>query len=676
MFGQLVIKLYYFAVNEKRVDKIRKIDRKLRKIGGRFYVKTLGQLKYRLRYNKVLCERNEISSEIFWNCEKKIIHSNQPLVSILVPFSEDELAQRDILNDIYKQEYPNIEVLFIPGEYSEHLLSWMKKALAMAKGELIWVIDGKCRYGRTFLCDMVSLFSCESVMMGTCLDLLINNVGGCVPQNESGDTPFFMSATNFVRELSVNPYCFLPIGAMVFKNTNRVFPDMEFNPNIQTSASLLWILNIIRGGTVGFIQKKNVLLPEMQEMKYNPEELAYLLCFIASNYRIKPSLAFEKSAADTGIKIEELQKTGKEKHPNIILTCHALRLGGGETYPIHLANEMYKRGLTVTILNFDLQPRETEIVDLIDGGIPVINLRHTDDIGKVLQDVGADIIHSHEAVTDYSISLWIARHPELGRHIVTLHGMYEAMDKEDCDRTICETIKSVYKYVYIADKNLDCFKKRNLYKESKFIKISNGLPAVKPTPVNREELGIPEDDFVLVLASRGIPGKGWEEAITAVKKANQISRRKIRLVILGDGEIRQKLEETAPEFIHFMGTVRNVRDYFAMAEAGILPSTYKGESYPIVVMECLMTGRPIIVTDIGETSNQISDCEGNQAGLLIPLHHGEVIIDDICEAILRLVNEKELYTKLRKNTASVSKKFDLKDIVDQYIALYSAAITS
>ena len=30
MFGQLVIKLYYFAVNEKRVDKIRKIDRKLR----------------------------------------------------------------------------------------------------------------------------------------------------------------------------------------------------------------------------------------------------------------------------------------------------------------------------------------------------------------------------------------------------------------------------------------------------------------------------------------------------------------------------------------------------------------------------------------------------------------------------------------------------------------------
>ena len=129
MFGQLVIKLYYFAVNEKRVDKIRKIDRKLRKIGGRFYVKTLGQLKYRLRYNKVLCERNEISSEIFWNCEKKIIHSHQPLVSILVPFSEDELAQRDILNDIYKQEYPNIEVLFIPGEYSEHLLSWMKKAL-------------------------------------------------------------------------------------------------------------------------------------------------------------------------------------------------------------------------------------------------------------------------------------------------------------------------------------------------------------------------------------------------------------------------------------------------------------------------------------------------------------------------------------------------------------------
>ena len=59
---QVINKIYSYITNEKRINTFRKIDGLAKKIGGNLYIKTLGQLKYHLRYQTVSeIEKNAFS---------------------------------------------------------------------------------------------------------------------------------------------------------------------------------------------------------------------------------------------------------------------------------------------------------------------------------------------------------------------------------------------------------------------------------------------------------------------------------------------------------------------------------------------------------------------------------------------------------------------------------------
>ena len=37
---------------------------------------------------------------------------------------------------------------------------------------------------------------------------------------------------------------------------------------------------------------------------------------------------------------------------------------------------------------------------------------------------------------------------------------------------------------------------------------------------------------------------------------------------------------------------------------GLMPSRFKGESYPLVVIDCLFAGKPVLASNIGEVKKQ------------------------------------------------------------------------
>lgn len=656
MLRFLAKKLYHFATDEKRVNIFRKFDKFLRIIGGKAYIRTLGQAKYHLRYDSIINNNESIPSiSNLWDAEKPVQH-DQPLVSVLAPYDPEKMTEAEAIQIIRQQTYSRIEIKAIPQISSDYFVNCLKHEITATQGQLIWICKPELCDNHTFLERMVSLFIYESVMVG-----IYDNTASTVKE----DRTHFVTASFFAREWLHNQGTAYSFENIVFKKPVHDIPDSPYP--LQKYCALLWILYFARGGTIGLYHTDAFSVSSNQSVlssEQEADERKSLLRFIAENYKLD-----HNTSGNMGRGFQAIHRTS----PNVIMACYALKSGGGETYPIYLANELKRRGITVTILNFDLEEREESVVRLIDRDIPIINLRHTDDIGTVLQSIGADIIHSHHATVDYSLALWLEKYPELGRHIITLHGMYEAIEEADCTRVINATSKSVYRYVYIADKNLDSFKKRGRYEKNRFIKMANGLPQQIVKPVSRTSLEIGQADFVLVLASRGIREKGWKEAIQAVIQANSQSSRPIHLVILGDGEIRRKLERNAPSYIHFTGTVSNVRDYFAMGDAGILPSRYKGESYPIAIMECLSVGKPVIATNIAEVPNQITDADGNKAGLLIELDHWKFRVNDLCKAILCMVNDPELYEQLKGNAFAASRKFDMKEITSQYIRLYQEA---
>lgn len=655
MLSILAKKLYQFATDEKRVNILRKFDKLLRVIGGKAYIKTLGQAKYHLRYSSII--NNDAPAPVIsksWDCEKPIYQNYPPKISVLISYDPEETTAAEAVQIVSQQTYLKTEIKLLQQTSPNDYIQQLRQEISTSQGQLIWICNPQYCNDHTFLERMVSLFIYESVMAG--IDDKLNF-------DDTYKQPYFMTAACFAENWLHRQEIAYSFNNVIFKKPTNI-PDQYFE--LGKYRALLWLLAIAKGGTIGIYPANTraavqALFPQEQDFL----EREKICRFITQNYKLD---------CNTLRNLKCINSLPRKVSPNIVMACYALKSGGGETYPIYLANEMKRQGLTVTILNFDLEKREETIVRLIDPDIPIINLRHTDDIGKVLKNINADIIHSHHATVDYSLALWLRKYPELGTHIITLHGMYEAIEDADCTRTINATMQSVYRYIYIADKNLDCFKKRGKYNSLLFKKMANGLPEQNVIPVKRSSMGIEESAFVLVLASRGIKEKGWKEAIDAVVLANKQSTRKIHLVILGDGEVRRKLEKKAYPNIHFTGTVTNVRDYFAMGDAGILPTRYKGESYPIAVMECLTVGKPVIATRLAEIPNQITDADGNEAGLLINLENRKINIHALCLAILSMANDAELYNQLKKNTSAAAQKFNMEKITKQYIKLYQEAL--
>src|SRR5690606_2002964 len=140
------------------------------------------------------------------------------------------------------------------------------------------------------------------------------------------------------------------------------------------------------------------------------------------------------------------------------------------------------------------------------------------------------------------------------------------------------------------------------------------------------ELNISANDFVVCLVARAIPEKGWDEAIRAVGWANERSSRKIHLLLIGEGPEYDRLRpECACQDVQFLGFQPNIRDYFAASDVGFLPSRFKGESAPLVLIDCLRSGKPVIASNVGEIRQMLVAGDGI-AGELFDLDNWEIDI--------------------------------------------------
>lgn len=611
---------------------LRRLDAVLRKVGGKYYIKTLGRLKYYLRFGRCRLDQKSFGCQpdlhcVPWNYELPVRRSPRPLVSILLPDSVGRCRGTSFLRSVEEQTYSETEIIWVK-ESADPVRIW-NEGVPRARGELIW-LPGNASFAENWLEHMVSLFQYSSVMAA------VDNPAIC---NYVRELPFYLSG----YETSQNEQLyglFSDIGHMLFRNAGAI--EGEY-----TAPERLLPLLCMQGGTVAYTDSCGM-------------GAGAASCMENSHLENRNS----RGQAAECLKLPS-------RFPRVVIACYALKTGGGEMFPIHLCNELKRQGVPVTLLNCNLEEREERIASLVDPAVPVVNVRHTDDIGNVLLHLGCQVVHSHHATVDYAIALWRRKYPFLGKHIITLHGMYEAIEEGDCERTISATWKECSRYVYIADKNLDCFRKLGLDTKERFVKLPNGLPDIPAVPVLREKLQIPANAFVLVLASRAIPEKGWVEAVKAVEIANQKGKADIHLVLLGDGPCRQPLEDKAPDYIHFMGTVSNVRDYFLMGDVGILPSCYRGESFPLSVIECLMCHRPVIASALGEVPDMLRDASGEMAGILIEAGEGHIDPVLLSEKILMLAGNSLIYRQVQERTSSVAQKFAIASVAEKYMTVYT-----
>lgn len=694
---------------------------------GGVYKKTIARWKRAVKtYNvsKSLMQSDEWLSEF-----ERLEENYNPLVSVIVPNYNHAAFLKERLDSVYNQTYKNYEVILLDdcssdesrailSEYAQKhektrcyfnennsgcVFKQWSKGIEHANGELIWIAESDDYCESNFLETLVKNFKSSSVMLAFSRSVFVQNSEEIWSIEEylsdielDFKKNFTMTANNIVPIAFAKKNIVPNVSSAVFRNV-KTFTENFKNAwfSYRLCGDWLFYLDIIRGGCISYTVDtlnyyrvhEESTSKKVQKTQDYYNEFYNISTYVAQNYNVPKEVwecnlkqLQEKKVLDAvEVNVSSIYNIDvllrQKRNINIVMAVFTLDSGGGETYPLYLANQMRKDGHNVVVLDFGLANYKKEIRDLLDGRVPLIRLKNNDYLYAVLKALGADVIHSHHASVDDIIAKWINSTDLLCKHIITLHGMYEAIDREDSKRTIDEVKNSCAKFIYIADKNLTPFQLENAYDVDKFTKFPNGLPIVPIRQLSRKDYGIDEEDFVLCLVSRAMPEKGWIEAIKATNQANQLQEtKKIHLLLIGGGDFENECRKYESDTIHVLGIKNNVRDYFSMSDMGILPTFFKGESFPLVVIESLLCNRPMIVTNIAETPNMLLDEAGEPAGILLEMSNGRVDIDKLTECITKVVSDVNYYETLKSRTTSAAKKFDLHIISNKYVECYYSVL--
>lgn len=204
----------------------------------------------------------------------------------------------------------------------------------------------------------------------------------------------------------------------------------------------------------------------------------------------------------------------------------------------------------------------------------------------------------------------------------------------------------------------------------KFVVIPNGVSPLKSDNTTRSallaELGLPPHARLIGTIGRLWPQKRMKDLIWATDLV-KVLRDDVHLLIVGDGPQRQRLERYRhlihlDKHVHFLGHRSDVHRLLPHFDLLALASGYEG--LPNVVMESLITGVPVVATDI----------PGNRE-LVISGENGYLVrVGDraaFAQSWLRILDDPELRTRLGEaGRRRMLEEFSVAKMVERHAALY------
>jgi glycosyltransferase involved in cell wall biosynthesis len=195
--------------------------------------------------------------------------------------------------------------------------------------------------------------------------------------------------------------------------------------------------------------------------------------------------------------------------------------------------------------------------------------------------------------------------------------------------------------IYMTVSTEEAADARRLHIAGHAVAIGNGRdPArFRPDPVARARLRaefcVPEDRVVVVIVSRLVRHKGHPELLAALRDSAA------ELWVVGDRLASDHGEDLEPYFagaglgarLRRLGYRDDIPAILAAADIFALPSHFEG--LPMSVIEAMLTGLPVVATDIRGPREQVVD---GITGLLVPPASAPPLAD----ALRRLVDDADL----------------------------------
>ncbi|MCK9236795.1 MAG: glycosyltransferase [Thiopseudomonas sp.] len=367
------------------------------------------------------------------------------------------------------------------------------------------------------------------------------------------------------------------------------------------------------------------------------------------------------------VNIDELKKTPKLGR-HLLIGMLSFTPGGGELFPIHLANAICRQGVTVSLFVLKTDEINREMLELVDPQIAIYTSSFVSRYGvnKFIADAGIDAINSHMV----SVDVYFHRVNKVDiPYYPTLHGSYEACNVQ---QSLVETIAAgVTRWIYTADRNIEAIKFLDL-PGTDLIKLTNAMPQdMRDFPQTREELGLSQNTVVFTLVARGIKRKGWRAAIEAFLLLCK-DYDNVHLLLCGDGDetdCYESIHGSNPK-ITFLGFQSHINGLYRISDCAIVPTRFAGESYPLCIIQALQEGLPVISTDVGEIRSMLTAASGKIAGRVLPNERNTSVFIQLLADAMRELMDVEIRKELSCVSMQLAKNYAMDALAQKYIELF------
>jgi len=257
-------------------------------------------------------------------------------------------------------------------------------------------------------------------------------------------------------------------------------------------------------------------------------------------------------------------------------------------------------------------------------------------MASVLRQIRPDIVETHDCKShllhfviralydDLRSAKWIAFHHGYTRtsRKVLLYQQLDRLSLRFADRviTVCRPFANVLESRGVPSQRITV--------------ISNAIaeraaPAADVIDQVRARLGIQPGEFMILTVGRLSREKGHDDLLVAFRALLERSgSNRIRLVIAGDGPEKGRLEASVVPLgarVCFAGHVADPWPLYHAAQAFVLPSHSEGS--PLVILEAMAAGVPIVATRVGGIPEVLHDRE---SALLVPARAPRALEQALC----------------------------------------------
>lgn len=302
-----------------------------------------------------------------------------------------------------------------------------------------------------------------------------------------------------------------------------------------------------------------------------------------------------------------------------------------------------------------------------NGRLNTISFQGAKNLLKIIKKIKFDIIHAHSS----SIPSLLGKIAGVKLKIETRHGLFYSdaeLENLSKKRFFFEYSKKFYHDIITTVSEND--KKRLVkyfkYDEDKLVNIYNGIDVKKLKSYSKKKsLENKSEIFLIGNVGRFTYQKNQELLLNVFSKLVE-KFPKLRLQVIGDGELKNNLliqidELELSDYVEIVPYQKNIYEYIAKLDLMVMTSRFEG--IPLVALEAMAIGTPVLSSNVGGMNEIIKD---NETGILVSSFDENEFVDKISD----LINNPEKLEKISGNALNYIQNFSVENMVKNYEELY------